>query len=181
MYLYKITNIISGSIYIGVTKTTIKQRFSSHKCASKRGNPGKLYDAMRSYGIDKFEIEMLYQYKTEEAMLLAELQLITYIKLAGIKNYNLKAGGSKIFGVNDKPAWQQKLKEKRKDRKPALGMKHSDENKKLFSSYGTHRWDLYGRYPKEVLDYGFTESNKRYGISKTHYYRLRKERILSND
>jgi hypothetical protein len=66
------------------------------------------------------------------------------------------------------------LKEKRKGRKPALGMKHTEDNKKKFGEFGKMRWDIYGRYPDDVINYSFNEAKEKYGISKTHYYRLRK-------
>ncbi len=108
-------------------------------------------------------------------MLLAEEQTIRYIKAAKIKTYNIKNGGSKVFGIRNKDSWKLKLKEKRVGRKPALGMKHTEANKKRFGEFGKQRWDKYGQYPSEVLEYSFLEANKKFGISKTHYYRLRKE------
>jgi group I intron endonuclease len=175
MYLYQITNIKSGSIYIGVTKTTVMQRFSSHKNAAMRGVKSALYDAMRSYGIDCFIIHTLNIFENEDLMLLTEERTIRYIKAAGISNYNIKNGGSKVFGIRDKAAWIEKLKEARIGRKPASGMKHSEKNKELFSEYGKLRWDIHGRYPKDIITYSFKEANKLFGISKTHYYRLRNQ------
>lgn len=175
MYLYKITNTINSTIYIGVTKSSLHRRFSAHKWAARHGIQSALYDAMRKHGVDNFKIDLCGIYQTEAQMLTAEEQVIKYSKAAKIRMYNIKNGGSKIFGIRDKAAWIRKLKEKRVGRTPSLGMKHSDENKKLFGMFGTQRWDKYGRYPSEVLDYGFTEANKKFGISKTHYYRLRKE------
>jgi group I intron endonuclease len=181
MYLYKITNNDSKSIYIGITKTSINNRFSSHKNAAKRNVKSALYDAIRKYGKDSFSIECMQTYSDYDVLLKQEEYVIRYMKAAKIPNYNIKDGGSKVFGIRDKESWKEKLKEGRIGRKPALGMKHSDSNKKAFSEFGKLRWDIYGRYPKEVLDFGFTKANKMYGISKTHYYRLRKERMLSNE
>ena len=53
-------------------------------------------------------------------------------------------------------------------------MKHTEENKKKFGEFGKLRWDKYGRYPDTVVNLSFIEANKQHGISKTHYYRLRK-------
>ena len=181
MYLYKITNTISNTIYIGITKRNVNTRFSQHKYAAKNGTKSKLYCAMRSYGIEHFKIETLQVFKTYEQLLIAEEFLIRYIKAANIKNYNIKDGGSRVFGIDDIESWKNNLKQVRKGKKLALGMKHSDDNKKLFGAYGRLRWDIHGRYPIEVLNYSFKDANKKYGISKTHYYRLRKERVLSNE
>ena len=178
MYLYKITNIVTNTFYIGVTSYSLNQRFSAHKCAAKRNDPNKrskLYDAMRSYGINNFKIELLGSFATKDAMFDAEKRILEYINLVGIKNYNIKAGGEHIFSIKDKNAWKAKLREKRKGKTPALGMKHTEENKRKFGEFGKQRWDLYGRYPTDVLNHGFTKANKLYGISKTHYYRLRNQ------
>jgi group I intron endonuclease len=179
--LYKITNTKNNSIYIGVTKKSIQTRFKQHVNAAKRGTSSRLYNAMRKYGVDSFVCDVLQIYDTEDAMLSAEKQLITYIRLTKIQCYNILIGGSKIHPIKDKDAWIEKLKSARAGRTPALGMKHTEDNKKLFGEFGKMRWDLYGRYPKEVTDYGFSEAHKKFGISKTHYYRLRKERMLSNE
>jgi len=53
-------------------------------------------------------------------------------------------------------------------------MKHTEENKKFFGECGRLRWDKYGRYPAEVTAMSFKEANEKYGISKTHYYRMRR-------
>ena len=104
---------------------------------------------------------------------------IKYISEYQGKIYNIAVGGQTGFSMllktqAEQLAWKSNLSIARAGRKPALGMKHTDENKEVFSTCGRARWDLYGRYPSEVLNYGFAEANRKFGISKTHYYRLRK-------
>jgi hypothetical protein len=95
--------------------------------------------------------------------------------------YNLHPGGLGGFSILTKSEveieeWREKQRIARKGKTPALGMKHSDENKILFGEFGKKRWDIYGRYPaEEVVNMSFKEANKKFGISKTHYYRLRKQ------
>jgi group I intron endonuclease len=174
MYLYVIKNKVSGSEYCGITKS-IKARWASHKWAAKNNKKTALYDAIRKYGIDFFELAILEYSEDTNYICSREIDLIA----SGKYKYNLHKGGHIGFDVRTKgpketAEWKTKLSKARQGRKPALGMKHTEDTKKLCGVYGKLRWDKYGRYPKEVLDYGFTEANKRFGISKTHYYRLRK-------
>ena len=57
-FIYKITNLINGKVYIGQTSRTIKERYKEHKKAFKKKNVA-LYCAMRKYGINNFKIEQI--------------------------------------------------------------------------------------------------------------------------
>ena len=80
----------------------------------------------------------------------------------------------------------KKLKEQRKGRTPALGMKHTDESKKISSEVSNKYWDTqdtFARNPEKVeaiLQLSHKEAKLQFGISTTHYYRLKK-RFASND
>jgi group I intron endonuclease len=185
MEVYCIENKVSETVYYGLAKNT-KKRMYTHGHCYRVGKKTPLYDAMRKYGIHNFNYYVIASGLTLEEAQEYEIQLIAESKHCGLKVYNLHLGGSIGFDVRlkDKESvkeWKAKMSVSRKGKKPALGMQHTEENKKLFGKCAKLRWDIYGRYPNEVLDYGFTEANKRYGISKTHYYRLRKERALSNE
>lgn len=176
MILYKITNLISNSIYIGITSGGLKKRFNEHKRCAKKGVKTTLYCAMKSYGSENFKIEVLKEYETREELELAEYETIKEFKELDFNLYNMKDELCKHFYIKDVEKWKDKLKIKRKGRTPALGMKHNDENKKKFSEFSKMRWDLYGRYPKEeIVKLSRKEAKEKFGISTTHYYRLRKE------
>jgi len=175
MYLYKVVNTISGSIYIGITKNAVNKRFNSHKCAAKRGDKNKFYDAIRSYGINNFELKILNSYSNIEELYKAERNTIKCFKQAGYNLYNILEGGASYFPIVDKEAWKAKLKQKRKGRKPSLGMKHTKENKRLFSKVSNKYWKDNKLYDEnEIVKYSFKEAKEKFGISKTHYYRIRK-------
>ena len=77
--------------------------------------------------------------------------------------------------------WKKKLSKSRKGRKPALGMKHSKENKILFSKISNEYWGTQITYKWEDFKHlSHKEAKKQFGISTTHYYRLKK-RFETND
>lgn len=178
MKLYEIRNSINDSVYVGITRNSLAARFRSHKYSSKTVKT-PLYDSIRSKGFDKFRIELISEFEIEQDMLDAEKALIKKYRDSKVKCYNVLDGGDPYFPVKDMEAHKIKLREKRKGRKPALGMKHTIENKKLFSVCGKARWDKYGRYPEDIITFSFKDAKSKYGISKTHYYRLVKVNALN--
>lgn len=67
-YIYKITNLINGKIYIGKTLDTIEKRWKDHKSDSVRPRCEKrpLYSAMNKYGIENFIIEEVEECSEKE-------------------------------------------------------------------------------------------------------------------
>lgn len=177
-YVYIIESDLTQKFYIGYTNN-YKLRWNSHKNSCNRGVKTKLYDCMRKYGFDNFEMVLVESFLSKDQAIRFEKKLISQYQTNSL---NIALGGEGGFVVPEekKLLWQKKLSKARQGRKPALGMKHTDENKKIFSESGKKRWDMYGRYPKEVISYSFKDANKLYGISKTHYYRLLKQ-AKSND
>ena len=178
MYLYEIRNKINSKVYTGIARKSVVSRWNSHKWAHSRYKT-PLYDAMKVLGFDKFYLEVVCSFNTEQELLDAEKEQVAYYKHLNL-SYNVLDGGESYFPIVDKEAWKKKLSDARQGRTPALGMKHTEENKKRFSMFGKKRWDLYGRYPDYITHMSFSEASKKYGISKTHYYRLRK-RNTSNE
>ena len=58
--IYKIINTITGDFYIGSSKD-VKQRWINHKCPStwKKCPNKQLYQDMRKYGVEKFELQVI--------------------------------------------------------------------------------------------------------------------------
>jgi len=174
--LYKITSTATSKVYYGITQTSLKQRWASHRFASKQSKAA-LYNAMRKYQLETFSITLVWDFDSVEDCCLAEQEMI---RTSAGNNYNMHRGGTTGFSMRDKSEeeyfqWKSNLSEARQGHKPALGMRHTEENKRIFGEFGKLRWDMYGRYPKDVLNYTFAEAHEKYGISKTHYYRLRKQ------
>lgn len=91
----------SQKCYIGITRTSIKQRQASHKCQAKIGKKTKFYDAIRKYGIEKFDWKILKEVDTIEELLYWEKYFIS--KLTTINNgYNQCEGGLGYTIVKDR-------------------------------------------------------------------------------
>lgn len=184
-YTYCIVNSISGSMYIGQTSSSISRRYYEHRHAAYSLNKkSKLYDAMRKYGEEAFYIVELETLGTRAEANLSEINHISESKSMGINLYNMTNGGEGGFVVpQEKLAeWKHKLSSSRQGKTPALGMKHTEENKKLFSEVSNKYWTEHRKYTAEqILKAGsFKLAHELYGISKTHYYRLIK-RAQSNE
>jgi len=89
--IYKLTNKINGKCYIGQS-VNIKKRIENHLCLNNAKEPGQvafdypIYRAIRKYGRENFEWEVLEECKVEE---LAEKELFYIEKYSSIKDgYN---------------------------------------------------------------------------------------------
>lgn len=175
--LYHIINKLNNHYYIGITKNSLDRRFSSHKYCVNSNRKTSYNDAMRKYGIDNFYIVLKDLFDNKEDCFNAEILAIKTATLNGDIIYNLSKGGEGGFFVSDIESWKSKLRVARKGKKPALGMKHSPENKKLFSTCSEKRFGGLGKkYTniQEILKLPYKDAIQLYGISQTHYYRLKK-------
>ena len=93
-YIYKITNILNGKMYIGKTSSTIQERWKEHlKDAARRSKEHRpLYSAIKKYGADNFIIEQLEEVPNDEIAREREIFWIEYY--GSFKNgYNATKGG----------------------------------------------------------------------------------------
>lgn len=92
-YLYRITNLVNGKIYIGQTKNP-KRRWYTHK-RRKDGCP-KLYAAINKYGADNFRFEILVIGSKEY---INDLEILAIQKFDSMESgYNIKPGGDVCSG-----------------------------------------------------------------------------------
>ena len=101
-YVYKVTNILNGKIYVGKTRD-VKARWLEHVRAAtyKRKNDyGYFHRAINKYKKENFKVEELESYETEELAFDGEKK---YIKLLDARNkkigYNLTDGGDGPSGL----------------------------------------------------------------------------------
>lgn len=207
-YAYLITNNVNQKVYVGITVTP-DSRWQRHQ-SNARSTSDKaryntyLYSAMRKHGIENFSFKVIATFKEKIECELFEIDKIKYFRDNAIDNYNIHDGGTlgcdmrnhinyeewkatlkeaHTTRAKDTIAWKEwrnKLKEQRKGRTPALGMKHTDEAKQQASNVSNKYWDTqdtFARDPekvKAILALSHKEAKIQFGISTTHYYRLKK-------
>lgn len=101
IYIYKYENKINGNVYIGQTVAP-KARHSSHMSAAFNKNAtdynSQFHQAVRKYGRDKFEYEILEIGPLENASEMERFWIAKYDSFR--KGYNATPGGE--FGVSQK-------------------------------------------------------------------------------
>ena len=130
MVVYKITNIVDGKIYIGITKQCVMARWYKHCSESKYGSTTYLHNAIRKYDKSNFVIEIVETISNEtdyDQLKEREIYWISYFN-SDDRNigYNLTTGGDGCFG--------RVLSEdtKNKIRDSHMGLKHSEETIEKF-------------------------------------------------
>ena len=93
-YIYKITNILNGKMYIGKTSSTIEARWKEHRedatCRSKEHRP--LYSAIQKYGANNFVVEQIEEVPNDE--IACERETFWIEHYGSFKNgYNATKGG----------------------------------------------------------------------------------------
>lgn len=86
--IYSITNIVTKDIYIGKTTKTIDERFKRHAYCAKYSSQTHLHRAIRKYGIENFQIELLEETSMSN-LDEREQYFIEYLK----PQYNMTKGG----------------------------------------------------------------------------------------
>ena len=95
-YVYKITNLINGKIYIGQTNN-LDRRMQEHLHDKRKGHP--IHLALKKYGKDNFTYEVLYHgenYNEEE-----KKWIKYYDTTNNEKGYNIAQGGQDSVGESN--------------------------------------------------------------------------------
>ena len=108
--VYCFTNKLNQKKYIGMTTRTLKERIDSH--IYEAHNPNSLvYNtpfkrAIRKYGIEGFEVEVLVENITRDEAIKIEKELIskhkTYYKYKNSNGYNATIGGENVSTPKDR-------------------------------------------------------------------------------
>lgn len=105
MYIYCVTNQVSGKQYVGLTTKSVESRWETHIRDSKSSNT-VLGKALRKYGSEAFTVVAIDIAETEEQLSHKEKFWIAELNTIVPNGYNLKEGG--FFGKAT-PALQKRL------------------------------------------------------------------------
>lgn len=96
MIIYLATNKINGKRYIGATRHSIAHRRMGHwRDANGRNFCRKFGAALKKYGLENFDWEVLKTCESKEEMISDEIRLIAELK----PEYNITIGGQGIVGI----------------------------------------------------------------------------------
>ena len=116
--IYKVTNLINGKVYIGLTTRLLRERFASHLCVSlsnKKDIHCKFHNAIRKYGKENFKIEQIDSADSKEELDKKEIYWISYYN--SIENgYNMKEGGFRGVGYKHSKETRQKISDMNRKR-----------------------------------------------------------------
>lgn len=131
MWIYKITNIHNGKVYVGKT-SNVKQRWSEHR----RGkHVGAIQNAFKKYGAESFVFDVLEDnIKTDEDLSRLEIYWIARLGSHGSLNgYNMTLGG-------EGTRFSEEMRAARSGENSWMyGRKHSEETKARWSKIRSGR------------------------------------------
>jgi group I intron endonuclease len=121
MFIYLITNVVSGKVYVGQTVGSVHRRWQHHKYAASGKRKHHFLNAIRKYGAESFKVETLCECPTREALNETE-RFYVWLLAAHLPSfgYNGDMGGS-----NGVPT--DKTRQKMRDSQ--LGRKHTPETR----------------------------------------------------
>lgn len=130
--VYKITNKVTGKIYIGITNQGSGARYRHHWYESRIGEPSPIHKSMAKYGEENFTLEIIDFAETYEELKEKEKFWIKKFNSTDRNiGYNLTEGGDGTFGRTHSEETKDKIRQK------AIGRKASEETKKKMSETRT--------------------------------------------
>jgi hypothetical protein len=94
MIIYKITNLLTGKLYIGQTRNSIATRWKCHKHYRKDMKSMYIVKAIRKHGSENFKIEEIERCNSIDELNSRETHWIRHLKTLAPNGYNLNEGGN---------------------------------------------------------------------------------------
>lgn len=174
MYIYCVTNIANGKMYVGLTTKTVEERWKGHLRSAERSNT-VLAKAIRKYGEKSFDISAIDIAETDEQLSHKERFWIGELNTLVPNGYNLTEGG-----FDGKPGAAMKKRLSR-----AASRRFSKEGEREAQSKRTKRYfsDEANRERQSDLIRASFEHNPelREGVSSwsKHQWETRRELLIS--
>lgn len=172
--VYKITNKHNNKCYIGWTSCTLEGRWNQHiKLALKNTDNRKFYNAIRKYGIDCWDKEILLIVKTKSEAKKKEIELIELFDTYH-NGYNSTKGGDGNNGIimsaesNLKRSIALRGIPKNYDR--MKGKNHSAETKEKISKAHQGKLKPWVKWTNEQI---MRRANTRRMIVKEQYIKIK--------
>jgi group I intron endonuclease len=125
-FIYQVLNLVSNKCYIGQSRQKVPaSRWCQHRHQAfvKQSKSSALYDAMRSYGLDAFQFNIIATVD-DDALNQAEADAIKTYNSMVPNGYNIKAGGDHVPHAEET---KRKIGEKSKGRRTNNGRNFSAE------------------------------------------------------
>ena len=149
VYIYKITNLINGKVYIGQTVRDVQERFREH-C---RHEATAIDKAIKKYGKENFSVEVLCEAKSIGELNELEIKYISlYNSTDRIFGYNMCDGGDNTCGFHHSEQAKEKM------RKSRIGM-YEGKNNPFYGKH--HSSEQIEKWSKERKGRKLTEEWKR--------------------
>lgn len=140
--IYKATNKFNKKGYVGQTTQTLEERIKQHfnRAYQRHERDGYVFNypfycAIRKYGVDNFEWEIVYVVATGNLNLFEVWSIAkheTYVDFG--KGYNVTIGGEGTIGLHLSDETKKRMSDSKKgDKHPRFGLHLSDEQKKHLS------------------------------------------------
>lgn len=118
-FVYFIINKLNGKVYVGKANDPIK-RWNRHNWnyMHRKYPHFPLYRALKKYGSNNFQLEIIESFESEQLAFEAEVWWIAYLKTMGAVLYNCTAGGEgNIFNKKHTPLTKHKMSQSQKQRR----------------------------------------------------------------
>lgn len=131
---------VNGKCYVGITNKTAEERFVEHCLAAKRGSKFAFHAAIRKYGEDAWDTDVVATVESRDEAHELEVRHIAERRATERKfGYNMTAGGDGIVGLERSADHCKAISESLK------GHSVSNETRAKLSRYRGERASFYGR------------------------------------
>lgn len=93
MIIYKIVNLVNHKVYIGQTIRGLRERWRQHVYNARHGSDYAIHAAIRKYGEDNFELEIIDTADDRDELDSKEIYWIQVYNSMSPNGYNLCSGG----------------------------------------------------------------------------------------